>query len=401
VQAIPTDDGEHLLLSLKIFAQCNPSAKDKVYKYYERWGFKCVKPDLENNGRDNIPATLLNQLGDGTFINYSASNMYLFCLESSTLEKKNQEQGQEIDLKYKVWASFPPSKARGRDLNVLSHDDFVEIQTNLEYLNRLFPFSDRHRFLDLSEQFVGGYVDMESRIAESKTNGTEWMFHGHISAALALFMSDGRYKDHVAIIPPNHMASIKAANALYNLMNKVEKDSEEYKALESKYQKVIGMLMEKVITVQPNLFEKKMIVFVINRDKVHWEATFIFNPSYIQIDVATDLNALRCCFFRYCGKRNDGTTYIHGSHGIPWFLNLLYNYHHSKIEVAPSANAGVGPKTKVYVGNETPFGNNYTGALIGSLAFPSLMISTTTLLPKQPDEYNCGMAIIAATGIFL
>jgi hypothetical protein len=242
---------------------------------------------------------------------------------------------------------------------------------------------------------------MESRIAESKTNGTEWMFHGHTSAALALFMSDGRYKDHVAIIPPNHMASIKAANALYNLMNKVEKDSEEYKALESKYQKVIGMLMEKVITVQPNLFEKKMIVFVINRDKVHWEATFIFNPSYIQIDVATDLNALRCCFFRYCGKRNDGTTYIHGSHGIPWFLNLLYNYHHSKIEVAPSANAGVGPKTKVYVRNETPFGKNYTGPLIGSTAFPSLKISTTNLLPKQPDGDNCVMAIIATTGIFL
>jgi hypothetical protein len=138
---------------------------------------------------------------------------------------------------------------------------------------------------------------MESRIAESKADGTKWMFHGHISAALALFMSDGRYKDHVAIIPPNHMESIKAANALYNQMNVAEKDSKEQKELESKYQKVVGMLMEKVITVQPNLFDKKMIVFVINRDEVHWEATFIFNPSYIQIDLATDPNALRCCFF--------------------------------------------------------------------------------------------------------
>ena len=117
--------------------------------------------------------------------------MYLFCLESR-IGKKKEEQEQEIDLKYKVWAGFPPSKAAGRDLIVLSHDDFVEIQTNLEYLNRIFPFSDRHRFLDLSEKFVEGYVDMESRIAESKANGTKWMFHGHISAALALFMSDGR-----------------------------------------------------------------------------------------------------------------------------------------------------------------------------------------------------------------
>jgi hypothetical protein len=140
-------------------------------------------------------------------------------------------------MKFKVWAGFPPSKAAGKDLIVLSHDDFVEIQTNLEYLNRIFPFSNRHCLLDLSEQFVEGYVDMESRIAESKTNGTEWMFHGHISAALALFMSDGRYKDHAAIIPPNHVTSIKIANTLYNLMNLADKDSQERKELESKYQK--------------------------------------------------------------------------------------------------------------------------------------------------------------------
>jgi hypothetical protein len=422
VQTLTTDDDEHPLPSLKIFAQCNPSAKDKVYKYYERWGFKCLNHDLENNGRDDIPLTLLNQLRDGTFINFEESQMYLFCLESSastlekkkqeqeqeivflessTLEKKKQEQEQEIDLKYKVWAGFPPSLAAGKDLIILSHDDYVEIQTNLEYLNRIFPFSNRHRFLDLSEQFFGGYVDMDSRIAESKANGTKWMSHGHISAALALFMSDGRYKDHVAIIPPNHMASIKAAKALYNQMDFAEKDSEEYKELQKKYQNVIGMLMEKVITVQPNLFDKKMIVFIINRDEVHWEAVYVFNPSYIQSDVSTDPNALRCCFFRYCGKHNDGWTYIHGHHGIPWFLNLLYNYHHSKVEVASSPNAGVGTKTMVYLDNETPFGENYTGPLIGSKAFPSLKISTINFLPKQPDDYNCGMALIATTGIFL
>jgi hypothetical protein len=78
---------------------------------------------------------------------------------------------------------------------------------------------------------------MDSRIAESKANGTKWMSHGHISAALALFMSDGRYKDHVAIIPPNHMASIKAAKALYNQMDFAEKDSEEYKELQEKVPK--------------------------------------------------------------------------------------------------------------------------------------------------------------------
>ena len=79
----------------------------------------------------------------------------------------------------------------------------------------------------------------------------------------------------------------------------------------------------------------------------------------------------------------------------------MYNYHHSKVEVASSPNAGVGTKTMVYLGNETPFGENYTGPLIGSKAFPSLKISTINFLPKQPDDYNCGMALIATTGIFL
>ena len=54
------------------------------------------------------------------------------------------------------------------------------------------------------------------------------------------------------------------------------------KQVEKEYQKVIGMLMEKVISVQKNLLDKKkMIVFVINWAKAHWEATFVFNPSYI------------------------------------------------------------------------------------------------------------------------
>jgi hypothetical protein len=115
---------------------------------------------------------------------------------------------------------------------------------------------------------------MESRIIESKSNGKEWMSHGQISAGLALFMSDGRYKDHAAIIPPNHMTSIEIANSLYNLMNLADIDSEEQKELERKYQTVVGMLMEKVLTVQPNLFDKKMIIFVINWCEVHWQATF-------------------------------------------------------------------------------------------------------------------------------
>jgi hypothetical protein len=90
------------------------------------------------------------------------------------------------------------------------------------------------------------------------------------------------YKDHAAIISPNHMESIKAANAFYNQMNVAKRDSVEQKQVEKEYQKVIGMLMEKVISVQKNLLDKKkMIVFVINWAKAHWEATFVFNPSYI------------------------------------------------------------------------------------------------------------------------
>ena len=44
----------------------------------------------------------------------------------------------------------------------------------------------------------------------------------------------------------------------------------------------------------------------------------------------------------------------------------MTNYHHSKIEVVLPPTAGGEKKTKVYFGNETPFGTNYSGPLIGS-----------------------------------
>ena len=37
----------------------------------------------------------------------------------------------------------------------------------------------------------------------------------------------------------------------------------------------------------------------------------------------------------------------------------------------------------------------------GSLTFPSLKIETKSFLPLQLDDHNCGMAVIAATGIIL
>jgi hypothetical protein len=95
----------------------------------------------------------------------------------------------------------------------------------------------------------------------------------------------------------------------------------------ARYDNHVNFLIKNVIMSQDNLFKKKLIVFVLNdKSRVHWTATFVFNPSCIKED-ANPTNSrpdLRSCFYCYCGKSKSGDTYVDWSHGMHWFLNLLY-----------------------------------------------------------------------------
>ena len=57
--------------------------------------------------------------------------------------------------------------------------------------------------------------------------------------------------------------------------------------------------------------------------------------------------------------------------------------------------------TNVELGDNISFGENDADRMQGSLTFPSLKIDTESFLPQQVDDHNCGMAVIAATGIIL
>ena len=57
--------------------------------------------------------------------------------------------------------------------------------------------------------------------------------------------------------------------------------------------------------------------------------------------------------------------------------------------------------TDVELGDNISFGENDADSMQGSLTFPSLKIDTESFLPQQVDDHNCGMAVIAATGIIL
>jgi hypothetical protein len=60
---------------------------------------------------------------------------------------------------------------------------------------------------------------------------------------------------------------------------------------------------QKILSVNPCLIQKKLIVFLQNLSNAHWMVTFVFNPS--SIDKDTEFRpGLRTCFFRFCSTMN-------------------------------------------------------------------------------------------------
>ena len=49
----------------------------------------------------------------------------------------------------------------------------------------------------------------------------------------------------------------------------------------------------------------------------------------------------------------------------------------------------------------TPFGNQYLEDMVGTEKFPALKVLKDGVLPKQKDEYNCGIGLVAAICIIL
>ena len=117
-----------------------------------------------------------------------------------------------------------------------------------------------------------------------------------------------------------------------------------------------------ILSVNPCLIQKKVIVFPKNLNDAHWMVTFVFNPSSIDKDTAYR-PGLRPCFFRYCSMNTSGSRGAKTSHGLLWFLNLAFCHAHCRV---------VNRENVIQMNWETPFGIKLQGNLVGTKAFRAL-----------------------------
>jgi hypothetical protein len=251
-----------------------------------------------------------------------------------------------------------------------------------------------------------GDVTVERRWKASQYRGKHWLNTGEIAAGLAMLMADKLYSEDVGIIPPTYNLLLiegeKAERAYQKGIDDSNLSPEEVKVRKKAYLDAYNVVLENVIDPHPDLFFKKILIFVMNVRDNHWVFTFVFNadciPNAESNYVSSDPNR-RCCFFRYCGKDSQGTTTITHNHGIKWFLNLLI----SNTMYAKRKESNPNAKMKWL----TAFGSvdermSSQVLLQGTLSFPSVTFEDHQhTLPKQSDDHCCGVAAIAVVAILL
>jgi hypothetical protein len=340
----------------------------------------------------------------------------------------NDNNTRDLDTgigKSSIWCSFPPSA----NMPLMSARDLLILLKDLPLLGNLLPHQGEAEFIEKRDYFpyngrhsLTGEVKMLDRLKEDEEKGKEWMLTGHICAGLALMMSDERYNEHALIINPYLMKRIENLYEKYLAYSQVifnhselkakpdAEKTEHYSVLLQKsvdacetsketFKKLHETFKHEVLYQEPykSLMQKRLVMFLVNRNDTHWLATYVFNPGSIDEDISDDNVSdkpqeakQRCCFFRYCGSNNDGESQIRNSNGIIWFLNQAY---------CLARRRGDGSVPAV-----SPFGSNDKDDvnLKGTATFPSLKMNDDhSFLPIQYDGYSCGMAIIAGTGILL
>jgi hypothetical protein len=164
----------------------------------------------------------------------------------------------------------------------------------------------------------------------------------------------------------------------------------------SKYNNHMSNLLVKVVSRNPGLLERRIIVFPFcEGGGFHWSATFVFNADSIfeskeqSNSLSNTGTVLRPCFFRYCSLRNDGTRKVALDQGVTWFLNLCASY-----EMHMKSNLG-----SQQISFIEPFGSNTEGDMLGTNFFPALRVTEDGYFPLQKDGYNCGVGVCATIGI--
>ena len=425
LQAKRNPDGS--LPPLRLYLQSQPLMKE-VSAYYAKLGFIQINDENVDHGRHMIPTALSKRLDDGTFVEDAKSPMKLLCLQypcivtsfspsSGVASAVDLRVASAVDLSVATppaatlkkapnlglrhWCSFPPSQFLAKKHRITA-DDFSSTIAGLTLWNWLVPPSSC-RLMSPDKHTIHGEVLFGRRMLEGKSFGTRWMSTGEVSAGLALLMADGRYSKDVVVIPPSYSGLVAAGYASEMKVDEMKRNfgSVDQMVLAQATNDADDCLTEvvkKIIKPNPDLLTKRIIVFVADEGQQHWTVTFVFNPGTVSKALEHTENLPRCCFYRYCGYDAHGRTSVAHTHGLKWFLNLAYSVErHDHLHGTKAGERGLQILE--------PFGKGGDDVrdkyLHGTECFPSVMFEDTSRLPKQYDNYNCGVAVLAATAIIL
>jgi hypothetical protein len=139
-------------------------------------------------------------------------------------------------------------------------------------------------------------------------------------------LGDDEQFPRLLYLPPGQNALLSPVNNQYNAVRKeahsfthqFQKETETTLAtliknkLKAKEEEIMTSwtrhtdnVSKKILSVNPCLIQKKMIMFPQNLSNAHWMVTFVFNPS--SMDKDTEYRpGLRKCFFRFCSMNTTG-----------------------------------------------------------------------------------------------
>ena len=352
---------EDPLDGVEIYLQCTEEAS---FKFYISCGFFHLNDD-ENSGIEMVPNTIsatFTSEGEESKV-WSAQQISLWIMPESDdvkmapllrldpgcLQQSSAAMLGSHEVGDSVWCRYPPSTLASSDSDQVPTEDLEKAFEGLTFLEHLLPprklpAAASPASTTTSCSKLNGEISWKGRLAHGRAGGEGWMTFGEQQMMLTLITRDGRYNQHVHIIPLQTMQHIeKAATAFImcivagkrkdTLEKNDPKGNDDAKILEEfkmstaelmrKYVGLMIFVIKDYLTFNRNVWEKKIIVFPCNNKNVHWAATYVFNPGGIEASTAAkQRGSPQPCFFRYCSKHPDGSRNIDLKKGVIWFLNL-------------------------------------------------------------------------------
>ncbi len=427
------------IASIEMFLQCSePSA----LHFYTMIGFRQINKGERNDGYGLLPEHVRNGLeakSASAFWRFPSSEslgaenqartpilMHLRPggLKHVTSAKANSKQAEQEASEGKTlaprtlpnWCQYPPPKLKGGGRLVYDQKDADSLFTSLPLLRQLLPLPFE-QLLPAGALKLKGEMSLQQREEHTKSGGTKWLSTGELDLMLSILLCDGRYEDAAYILPTSNghalrlgFEALKTLKAMLQLtadnesvldkakLEKLIKDTLRFDSTTIKKNQQMNQnyVLEHIINRNPGLLSKKVLVFPQNEWEEHWSVTFVFNPGSIceEFEAQDESKpSLQPCFFQYCSSIPDGSRVVDLDSGVLWFLNLFYS---NEILEQNLPDAKAAPMKWL-----SPYGDSFNGNMLGTERFPALRVEQFGGLPKQKDDFNCGVGMIEAIAIIL